>query len=255
MTLPATIRAIEEIAMAAQPALWTLNYDGWVLRFSEGHTRRANSVHPLYPSTLEVGEKIARCREIYEAQGLPLVFKMTAAAEPAGLDTALEEMGITTSATTSVQVRNLDGPLDEPLQPVTLTGRPTGGWLDAFCRLTGVPPPRRDVLTRMLDGIFTPAAYASVTVDGDVVAVGLGVAVNGWVGIYDIATAEPLRRRGLGRDVVGALLQWGREAGAADAYLQVMVDNIPALALYDKLGFEEMYRYWYRSGDSGSGGR
>jgi ribosomal protein S18 acetylase RimI-like enzyme len=43
-----------------------------------------------------------------------------------------------------------------------------------------------------------------------------------------------------------ALLSWGQEGGAESAYLQVMRDNGPAIRLYEKLGFEEIYPYWYR---------
>jgi ribosomal protein S18 acetylase RimI-like enzyme len=42
------------------------------------------------------------------------------------------------------------------------------------------------------------------------------------------------------------LLSWGRKMGAEQAYLQVMLSNEPALSLYEKLGFREAYRYWYR---------
>ena len=43
------VRHIKELAVNAWPSLQTL-LDGWVLRFANGYTRRANSVNLLYPS-------------------------------------------------------------------------------------------------------------------------------------------------------------------------------------------------------------
>jgi ribosomal protein S18 acetylase RimI-like enzyme len=44
---------------------------------------------------------------------------------------------------------------------------------------------------------------------------------------------------------MATLLEWGAERGATTAYLQVLGDNEPALALYERLGFVEHHRYRY----------
>ena len=65
----------EEMASNAHVALNIMQYDGWILKFSEGHTNRANSVSMIYPSTINVNEKIKNCENIYSEQNLPCVFK------------------------------------------------------------------------------------------------------------------------------------------------------------------------------------
>jgi len=69
---------------------------------------------------------------------------------------------------------------------------------------------------------------------------------DGCLGLFDIITDEGQRRRGYGRQLMQGLLAWGKQQGARSAYLQVMLNNPPALALYAGLGFREVYRYWYR---------
>ena len=44
---------------------------------------------------------------------------------------------------------------------------------------------------------------------------------------------------------MAALLEWGAEQGATTAYLQVLGDNAPALALYEGLGFATHHAYRY----------
>jgi hypothetical protein len=59
---------IEELTLNHWPSLQTLLYDGWVLRFAEGHTKRANSVNPIYTFKQPVDEKITQCEQLYSNQ-------------------------------------------------------------------------------------------------------------------------------------------------------------------------------------------
>ena len=90
--------------------------------------------------------------------------------------------------------------------------------------------------------------------DGDLVTVRIGDRASGiaaydrdWVGFRGIEVAPEHRRQGLGLAVMAALLEWGAERGATTAYLQVLGDNAPALALYDGLGFVTHHAYRYLS--------
>ncbi len=84
------------------------------------------------------------------------------------------------------------------------------------------------------------------TDQGHPVAAGLGVLECGLVGIYDLYTDARYRRQGMATWILSTILSWASNHGALGAYLQVMSENLPALALYRKLGFKPCYRYWYR---------
>nr|WP_237447941.1 GNAT family N-acetyltransferase [Nocardioides flavescens] len=79
----------------------------------------------------------------------------------------------------------------------------------------------------------------------DGAATGVAAYDDDWVGFRSIEVDPAHRRRGLGVAVMAALVEWGAERGATTAYLQVLGDNEPALALYDRLGFVEHHRYRY----------
>ena len=77
-------------------------------------------------------------------------------------------------------------------------------------------------------------------------ACGLAVMQDGYVGLFDIVTDQDYRRKGIGESIVIHLLRYAADRGASEAYLQVLADNTPAMMLYDKLGFKEKYKQWYR---------
>jgi ribosomal protein S18 acetylase RimI-like enzyme len=240
------IRQIEETAMNAWPALQTVLYDGWVLRFADGYTRRANSVNPIYASTIDVNSKIVRCEEIYSQRGLPTIFKLTEEVCPLDLDSILQEKGYVREAETSVQTLELDSVSFSVDACVQISNRVDDPWLDGFFRISGADVKYRNTLSSMLEKGIQERGFARIRNSGSVVACGVGVKEARTVGLFDIIVDEQLRGKGLGRMITDGILAWARNAGAETAYLQVMLDNKIALALYRKLGFRELYRYWYR---------
>jgi GNAT superfamily N-acetyltransferase len=240
------IRTLEETSLNALPALKTVYYDGWVIRFANGYLRRANSVNPIYHSQVEINEKIRRCERLYRSAGQEIIFKLTDAVFPEDLDTVLDLKGYKLDAPTSVQTldlahigRTIDG-------DITINDKPTEDWLGQFIIMSKTDNRYRATMQETLGKIVPKGGFFSITGESRIVACGLAVVDKNYVGIFDILTDSAHRRQGLGTRISANMLRWGKVNGAKTAYLQVMNINKPALRLYENLGFTEVYKYWYR---------
>lgn len=80
-----------------------------------------------------------------------------------------------------------------------------------------------------------PRADASI---GDR-ALGKAALDEDWLGVHDLWVEESVRRQGLARSVLAALLEWGAEQGATTLWLHVETGNEPAIRLYESLGLVE----------------
>lgn len=122
---------------------------------------------------------------------------------------------------------------------------PESGDADTLFQVASIAQTRR-----LLRGL--PDLGVTLEVAGDHAVARAGADASGtaaysrdWIGLRSIDVAPERRRRGFGLAVVDALLGWGAERGASTAYLQVLGDNGPALALYDRLGFRTHHAYRY----------
>jgi len=236
-------RRIEEAGLNAWPALQQILYDGWVLRFSEGYTKRANSANALYPSSIDTRKKIAFCKARYAERGLAPLFRITPFA-PADLDGILEARGYERIDTTLVLHLDLSQSVQTSSQHVRQTS--LDEWLSIFCQLKSAPLDVHQTHREILKTIPSQCYYASLAASGEAVSCALGVLEGAFFGLFDVVTAPGHRRKGYGTQLIASMLSWARENGARHAYLGVVETNSPARRLYGKLGFQEMYRYWYR---------
>ncbi len=238
---------IEQASLNAWPGLQQVLYDGWMLRFAGGYTKRANSVNPLFPSSLGLDEKIRFCEGRYAERGLPPIFRLTSFAAPAELDPALADRDYRRVAPTSVMHRDLEPLAGPPAGSVKLGEESAGDWLALFCQFSGSTLNEHQTHRQILESILGQTLFASLSDSGRAVACGLAVLEGDCVGLFDLVTDPACRNRGYGTELVSGLLAWARQHGARHAYLQVVEANAPARHLYaDKLGFRPLYRYWYR---------
>jgi ribosomal-protein-alanine N-acetyltransferase len=110
------------------------------------------------------------------------------------------------------------------------------------------------------EGIFRDClrvGYDCRVIDLDAHVVGYGIMSSGAgeAHILNVCVRRDLRCRGLGRRMIELLLDAARQSGMREAFLEVRPSNVPAVRLYQTLGFEQigLRKGYYPAKGSSSG--
>lgn len=235
---------IEQLALNAWPGTNTYLLGGWVVRWANGYTKRANSATVLFDASWSA-EKQQWVEAFYTKREQRTIFRLLSFNTPQVFDAQLEQDGYEQLDLTNVMTVTLkDGPKDGRCHVV-----PLDEWLEIFhlldqSKLGDEKKRLHKTLLEQIPGRVCPM----ILYDGNApAACGLGVLDGSAIGLFDIVTGESFRRRGLGTVLVKSILSWGVEHGAQSGYLQVIAANQTAIRLYEKVGFSESYQYWYRA--------
>jgi ribosomal protein S18 acetylase RimI-like enzyme len=192
-------------------------------------------------------DKIPTCERAFAEQGLPIVFRIPSITEDTAVDGALATRGYTKFEKTSVRLLDLAG-FDGDGAGVAVAPTASDAWRAALARFNGLTDTQQRSHRAILDAIAAPTCFAAWLDGAAIGSIGFAVLQDGFVCLNSIATDPAKRRRGWSRATTCALLAWAKRHGATHAYLPVVKTNLPALALYNSLGFRtELYRYHYRA--------
>jgi ribosomal protein S18 acetylase RimI-like enzyme len=237
---------IEELSMNAWPSIQTVVYDGWIIRLANGYTKRANSVNPIYPSKINLEEKIEYCKKLYTKYNLPTVYKLVECNEHKMIDKKLETLNYEIVDITSVQICNDIKILEKNYSGINVNIDFTGEWINGFIGCNNIKTKFIETLKIMLKNITGNKIVVYKELDKEIVGCGYGVIENGYIGLFDIVVKENERGNGYGKEIVQSILSVAGNGGIKKSYLQVVNNNEIAKRLYEKIGYREEYKYWYR---------
>ena len=245
------VRRFEAAAFRAWPAA-AVHYDGtWITRLNAGYpAKRLNSVNPLDPSDITgIPERVARAERRFAAYGRPLTFRLSPLSGRQ-LTQFFDAEGWMSLAESVVMRASLaETAIDDAMHQIPL--KDISRFMDAATLVHDLEPTLRAGLSEIIQAIEPEAGLFVLEQDGDPVATAICVHDGDLAGLFNIATGPRERGKGFGRRVVLSALKWARLRGAKDAWLQVEVDNVAAVRLYETMGFEEIYRYHYRQPNGG----
>jgi GNAT superfamily N-acetyltransferase len=246
------VHFLEELAANAWPAATTQIVDGWRLRYNEKVTQRANSVLPNdVCGQMRLEERLELVEAFYARRNMRARYQMCPASLPNELDGALDARGYARISDTSVQIAQTADVIERTggNKPRRLSVSISGfneTWVETYAQGGHMSAHEQAMRQGIVQRIGPQAGFALASLNGRPVAVGLGVTERGWTGIFCMETHPDFRRQGAATQILGALAQWSLENDAQQMYLQVMLLNAPACALYQRAGFAPLYTYWYR---------
>jgi ribosomal protein S18 acetylase RimI-like enzyme len=232
----------------------TINHKGWLVRLSEGITDRVNSVLPIEYTGSNVGEDIKLVEDMYKQNKLPAIFQIPDYYEPSNLPEYLQEIGYKRTDETKVmtkEVQQEDLNEENETFDFSLVVDVPEEWFLTLQRINNynefVINAFREIISR------TPNIKVTCSVKNKDIIVGivLGVIEKSFMGIYDLLIDSNFRRKGIGEFITRKILSYAYESNLKTVYLQVEAKNLPAVNLYEKLGFEENFRYRYMKKEIG----
>jgi len=248
-----TGRALERLALAGWPASRAVPYGDWLLRTHYGGvTKRANSVITLGDMPqVEAEQWLADIESHYRRERqLPCYY--VSDHSPAGLDELLAAYGYQIAypcmlmSAASDGVRQASRAADTRAVSCEHLAEADDRWLDEFLELEQFPLARRPAYVRLFADMGPAKTFLRAEIEGETAALGTAVSTRGWTIVYNIVTAERYRRLGAARAIMQAIAEWSGQQGADRLLLQVVRDNAPAIALYERLGFAPFCRQHYR---------
>lgn len=248
-----SIASLDELAADAWPPGELIVAGGWRFRWTSGVTRRANSALPVGNEAL-MEELVAFGEEFYRSRGAPAKFLVSAASAPSELADHLRRRGyrphdrtlVMTVDTAQLLARTAPGRWS-----IEISSEATPRWFESYWQADSsraIDSEEARIHRQTLLVPESPSSFVLLEEEHSGVAVGQIVFGNGWGGLQCIATLESHRRRGAAGAVLHQLAVLATDAEVSALYLVVLADNLPAIHLYIRLGFEVAHEYTYFTG-------
>jgi GNAT superfamily N-acetyltransferase len=169
----------------------------------------------------------------YIADGLPWMWWLTPSTTPAGLEAVLEGRGLEREDVPGMYADLATPPTVPPVAGLTVEASDDADSIvDVVLSGFDMPELVRAPMAAIM-GDF-PAINVLAHLDGRPVACGTAYLAGATAGLYNIATLEEARGRGVGYAVTAILMQLARRAGAAHAVLHATEAGRP---VYERAGF------------------
>ncbi|MHA2391447.1 MAG: GNAT family N-acetyltransferase [Promethearchaeota archaeon] len=247
------IKRFQEFLLNSWPAKNYYFLNGWILRFNDGITSRANSVFPVrYMGTQKTLDKdIDIVENAYKAYGLPPIFTMHDFHEPVNLKDKLLNRGYQSYDHTTALGLKIDEieykEINNNFEYIISNSR-VKEISEFLARFSKWNEEDQFIIQKINKRIIIPKKCYMITKQGNkVIGTLLAVLIpQGYLYIGDVFVHPDYRRQDIATSMLNRLVdEWALLNGAESIWLQVEKNNNKALNLYCKIGMIEFYNYYY----------
>lgn len=257
MKLKKEVKDLQEYLMNSWPAKHYYFLNGWILRFTDGVTSRANSVFPVrYTGTQKtLDEDIDLVEKAYKAHYLQPVYTIPEFHEPKNLKSKLLKRGYYSFDHTIALGIEIDEihrkKINVDFEYTILDSRveEISEFLANFSKRN---EKEQKIIQKINQRIIIPKkCYMLTKNNNEIVGTLLAVLVpQGYMYIGDVFVHPDYRRQRVATSMLVKLIdKWTVAKRLKYIWLQVERNNIKALNLYFKFGMKKLYNYFYMKRD------
>lgn len=223
--------------------------NGWILTFTGGVTGRSNSVLAVDYTGINLDEDIKFVESAYTKYHLPVRFKLSECFDPPELEEKLLKRDYVYSdysiKTMGSKMRKIDTTMTrfdyEFAEEQTIE---FSYFLETF---SSNYTEDQQIMAEITQRIIIPKKRFVLVKKGETIFGSIMVVLDsqGYMYIAELFIHPDYRRQKIGYSLLTKAMEWGKNHGATIYWLHVEKDNKNAIALYEKLGFQNWYNYRY----------
>ncbi|MFX1359024.1 MAG: GNAT family N-acetyltransferase [Promethearchaeota archaeon] len=247
------VRCLLENLINSWPAQYYFFHNGWILRFNDGVTSRANSVIPLnyQGNKTTIAKDIEIVESAYQKYNLPTIFMMHNFHKPSYLKNKLAERGYKEFDYTigmGGQIKDVINLKVNKTISYSFYDERNMEVSDFLAKYSARPKDQQIIIKGITQRIKIPKkCFILARIQDKIIGTLMGVLnQNGILYLADIVVDPNHRRKGIAISLIyKVIIEWGLPKNANFVWLQVEFVNKNALNLYKKLGLKELYHYYY----------
>lgn len=239
--------------MNSWPAKYYFFHKGWILRFTNGVTYRANSVLPLdyYGNRKTFNSDLDLVEKAYQIYNLPTIFTMHDYYKPRYLHKELINKNYREVAYTvalGARIINITPKDVNENYDYSFQNKRNGDFSYFLSKHSSRSEEQQKTINSITQRIkILNKCFIVVKFQDLIIGTLMGVLdLNGYLYLADIFVDPTYRNQGIAKSMIYKIIhEWVNPRYINLVWLQVEIENKHAINLYENIGLKELYNYYY----------